>query len=105
MYLALKEKSDCMTGPAVNFYVVNITVPVLIVGLNIGLIFSQIIPFLYISILAFIISGLFMFVGIVYLKDIRASEKISDGSFRRLLPSRRQSPKKFNVTIQMAAIQ
>lgn len=67
MFLALKEKNE-YNGPSVNFYVVNITVPVLIVGLNIGLIFSQLIPFLYISILAFIIAGLFIFVGIGTLK-------------------------------------
>lgn len=63
-------------------------------------------PYLYISIVGFIIAGLFIFVGIVYWKDIRADEKIIDGSFRKMLPSRiQQRTRKFNVNIQMAAIQ
>lgn len=44
LYLALKDKSDYVPGLAVNFYIVNITIPVLIVGINFGLIFAKTIP-------------------------------------------------------------
>lgn len=39
------------------------------------------------------------------MKNIRAEEKISDGVLKKMLPSRLQNSRKFNVSIQMAMIE
>jgi hypothetical protein len=72
LYLALRERSDCVPGPAINFYIVNITVPVLIVGSNLGLIFAKTIPELYTTIVGIIISFVFIFFGFIEMKDMQA---------------------------------
>jgi len=58
---------------AINFYIVNITIPVLVFGVNIGLILSKIIPFFYISILGLIILSICLYLTSSFLKDIQAN--------------------------------
>ena len=73
-------------GPAINFYIVNISIPVLVLGVNIGLILSKITPFLYISIIGMVIFIAFLYLTASFLKDIKANEKINKGLFRSMLP-------------------
>jgi hypothetical protein len=60
-------------GPAINFYIVNISIPVLVLGVNIGLILSKITPFLYISIIGMVIFIAFLYLTSSFLKDIKAN--------------------------------
>lgn len=107
LYLSLKEKSQSGPGPAVNFYVVNVSLPVLIFGLNVGLLLSEFIPFVYISSVAVLIVIAGLYIAHLFLQDFEASEKISDGHFRKMLPARIQNTpnKRTNLTVQMALIQ
>lgn len=84
--------------------------PALIVGFNLGLVFSQIVPFLYVTLLAVIFLIILIYFSYTIFKDIRSNEKITDGYFRKMLPQRfqnnsRKSNVKANLSIQLASIQ
>jgi hypothetical protein len=59
-------------GAAVNFYMVNISIPVLVVGVNLGLIFAKVVPFLYIGIVGILMLIGFAIIGYYKLKDIKS---------------------------------
>lgn len=74
LYLALRERSQGGgAGPAVNFYVVNIVMPVLIVSVNIGLVFAQLLPFLYIGIIGCVVGIVFVVFATNLAKDMQAN--------------------------------
>lgn len=78
----------------------------LIFALNIGLLLSEFIPFFYISIAAVLAAFVGLYLAYLIFRDFEASEKISEGHFRKMLPQRIQNtPKRTSLTIQMAQIQ
>jgi len=105
LYLSLKEKKEISQSPAINFYIVNITIPVLIVGTNIGLIFTEFVPFLFVCILGLLFSCIFIMFAYWELKSTTADEKIQDGVFKKMLPPRLKNSRKPDLTIQMTMIQ
>lgn len=83
--------------------------PVLVVSTNIGLIFAQVLPFLYLGIIGCLIGIVFIIFAANLAKDVQASQKISSGHFRKMLPTKFQNNnlKKSSsiTTIQLALIQ
>lgn len=79
--------------------------PVLIVGFNLGLVFSQIVPLLYVTILSVLLLIILLYLTYNIFKDIRNDEKITEGYFRKMLPQRFIQNRKSNLVIQLASIQ
>ena len=58
--LAITEKSQTNSGPAANYYIINTTIPVYVVGFNIGLKFSGFLPFGSTALFALLLSVSFI---------------------------------------------
>lgn len=72
LFLSLKDKSEAGSGPAINFYVINAAIPSLVVSINLGLLLSKIIPFVYICFLGVVASIVFLVLSYKLLKDNEA---------------------------------
>lgn len=106
--LGISQTSETGPGPAANYYIINTTIPVLVVGFNVGLKLSNVLPFGSTGLLAALLGITFTLFYITEYKEMRADEKIAEGHFRKFLPPRLKSPRKStskSIQIQMAEIE